>query len=158
MRFATEEEAEEAEYKKRNGAEPVPAAKRNLVRLGWMDQTHIQGRCGKISKELLKSTARLSQPETSRAVAMEVAQLEKDMRCGMEPTHLKEVVRQTSVRGALLLGETNIEGGRYYPTRGAQSGASTIAAFNIMLRRGCENPKKHELRYLAIVDSMVSEP
>eukprot|EP00435_Cladocopium_sp_Y103_P065153 s738_g27.t1 len=81
------------------------------------------------------------------------------------------MARRTSIRGTdlrLLLGEENLEvpypAYRWfwkevlsYAWREARHiNEGEICAFNVMLKRRAKDPSKHELRYLAIVDSMVT--
>lgn len=94
------------------------------------------------------------------------------MTRGYEPAHLREMARRTSIRGTdlrIFLGDEKIEEVPYpayrwywrevlsYAWREERHiNEGEVAAFNIMLKRRAKDPAKHELRYLAIVDSAVT--
>ena len=128
-------------------------------------------RVQKVETELKLSTNRLRDPETALAVARQVVKLEHGMTTGMERAHLREMARRTSIRGTdvrLLLGDNQAESP--YPAyrwmwhevlayawkESRHINEGEVGAFNVLLRRRCKDPAKHELRYLHVVDSMVS--
>ena len=166
LHFATEEEAE---YKDAWCAAYARGLRRQLA--DWCSRGLLDGRCKNIQKELEKSTDRLAQPVTANMVANEITELEQDMLPGHESIHLRQMARRLSIRGTdlrLLLGEDNLEvpypAYRWYwhevlsyawkEERNINEGE--VAAFNVMLKRRSKDPAKHELRYLAVVDSLVT--
>ena len=168
LKFATEEEAE---YKEAWCQAYAQGLRQQLDKLGWIDKALKIGRQKTFLKELTQSTQRLSVPSVAREVAIEVAQMEQSMHVGLERKHLREMARRTSIRGTdvrLLLGENGLE--TPYPAyrwlwhevlayawrepRHINEGEGT--AFNVMLRRRCKDPSKHEARYLNVVDSLVT--
>jgi hypothetical protein len=166
LHFATEEEAE---YKPQWCEAYARGLKRQLH--PWIVRGLLDGRCRKLQKELEKSTARLSDPCVANTVANEIVLLEDGMGRGSEAAHLREMARRTSIRGTDLrlgLGVDNLEvpypAYRWYwhevlsyawrEERHINEGE--VSAFNVMLKRRAKNPAKHELRYLAVVDSMVT--
>lgn len=168
LHFATEEEAE---YKPLWCQAYARGLRKHLEDLGWIQQSLVQGRARSIIKELEQATARLSHPDNINFVATEVAELEKNMAPGMERQHLRRMIRMTSIRGTdlrLMFGDNGIEvpypayrwlwqevlSYKWREERRINEGE--LAAFNVMLRRRTRNPKKHEMRYLAILDSLVT--
>ena len=166
LHFATEEEAE---YKPQ-WCEAYPRGLKRQLH-PWIVRGLLDGRCRKLQKELEKSTARLSDPCVANTVANEIVLLEDGMGRGSEAAHLREMARRTSIRGTDLrlgLGVDNLEvpypAYRWYwhevlsyawrEERHINEGE--VSAFNVMLKRRAKNPAKHELRYLAVVDSMVT--
>lgn len=166
LHFATEEEAE---YKDAWCAAYARGLRRQLS--DWCSRGLLDGRCKTIQKELEKSTDRLANPVTANMVANEITDLEQDMLPGHENIHLRQMARRLSIRGTdlrLLLGDDNVEvpypAYRWYwrevlsyawkEERNINEGE--VAAFNVMLKRRSKDPAKHELRYLAVVDSLVT--
>ena len=166
LHFATEEEAE---YKPAWCAAYARGLKQQLSE--WSARGVKDGRCKVIQAELEKSTDRLADPANANMVANEIIELEQDMLPGHESIHLRQMARRLSIRGTdlrLLLGETNLEvpypAYRWYwhevlayawkEERNINEGE--VAAFNVMLKRRSKDPAKHELRYMAVVDSLVT--
>eukprot|EP00435_Cladocopium_sp_Y103_P026303 s2664_g6.t1 len=166
VRYATEEEAE---YKPLWCQGYARGLRRQLE--PWIQRSHLDGRCRKVEQELLTSTTRLSDPPTANAVANEVMILESGMRRGGEVSHLKEMARRTSIRGSdlrlFLTGEAvevpypafrwrwkEVLSYAWREERHINQGE--ISAFNVMLKRRTKDPSKHEMRYLAVLDSMVT--
>eukprot|EP00435_Cladocopium_sp_Y103_P071663 s228_g38.t1 len=166
VHFATEEEAE---YKPLWCQAYARGLRRQLE--PWIQRSYLDGRCKRVEKDLLSSTTRLSDPATANAVANEVMSLEADMRRGNEKGHLKEMARRTSIRGSdlrLFLTRESVE--VPYPAyrwrwkevlsyawrEERHINQGEISAFNVMLKRRSKDPRKHELRYLAVLDSMVT--
>lgn len=138
---------------------------------GWFAHAETRGREIILARELGQSTARLKDDKIASLVAEEVALLEVQMKPGLEVAHLQQMIRRTSIRGGdikLFLWDSHQE--IPYPAyrwrwnevlsyawnseRHINEGE--VSAFNIMLRRRAKESKNHEMRYLAIVDSMVS--
>ena len=138
---------------------------------GWFAHAETRGREIILARELGQSTARLKDDKIASLVAEEVALLEVQMKPGLEVAHLQLMIRRTSIRGGdikLFLWDSHQE--IPYPAyrwrwnevlsyawnseRHINEGE--VSAFNIMLRRRAKESKNHEMRYLAIVDSMVS--
>jgi len=166
LRFAT---ADEAEYK----VEWCNAYARGLRRQvdTWIQRSLLDGRCRVLKQELEKSTSRLSVPAVANMVANELVTLEVNMVPGHEAIHLREMAQRLSIRGSdlrLHLGDENLEvpypAYRWYweevmsyawkEERHINEGE--VAAFNIMLKRRAKDPSKHEMRYMAVVDSLVT--
>lgn len=138
---------------------------------GWFAHAETRGREIILARELGQSTTRLKDDKIASLVAEEVALLEVQMKPGLEVAHLQQMIRRTSIRGGdikLFLWDSHQE--IPYPAyrwrwnevlsyawnseRHINEGE--VSAFNIMLRRRAKESKNHEMRYLAIVDSMVS--
>eukprot|EP00435_Cladocopium_sp_Y103_P007817 s1173_g2.t1 len=166
IRYATEEEAE---YKPLWCEAYARGLRRQLE--PWIRHSYLDGRCRRVEAELLTSTNRLSDPSIANAVANEVMTLERDMARGNEVGHLKEMARRTSIRGSdlrlFLTGESvevpypayrwrwkEVLSYAWREERHINQGE--ISAFNIMLKRRSKDPRKHEMRYLAVLDSMVT--
>lgn len=168
LRFATEEESE---YKQAWCDAYAQGLKAQLVKLGWIEKALVAGRLKKIIKELQQSTQRLSDPAVALEVGREVAVLERGMQVGLERQHLREMARRTSIRGTdvrLLLGDNGLEAP--YPAyrwlwhevlayawrEERHINEGEVGAFNVLLRRRAKDPSKHEMRYLNVVDSLVT--
>jgi hypothetical protein len=166
LHFATEEEAE---YKQLWCEAYARGLKRQIQ--SWIVRGLLDGRCRRVQQELVKSTARLSDPCVANTVANEIVLLEDGMGRGNEAAHLREMARRTSIRGTdlrLNLSADNLEvpypAYRWYwhevlayawkEERHINEGE--VSAFNVMLKRRAKNPAKHVLRYLAVLDSMVT--
>eukprot|EP00435_Cladocopium_sp_Y103_P066496 s82_g28.t1 len=166
VRYATEEEAE---YKPLWCQAYARGLRRQLE--PWIRHSYLDARCRRVEAELLTSTNRLSEPSVANAVANEVMVLEGDMKRGNEVAHLKEMARRTSIRGSdlrlFLTGESvevpypayrwrwkEVLSYAWREERHINQGE--ISAFNIMLKRRTKDPRKHEMRYLAVLDSMVT--
>eukprot|EP00435_Cladocopium_sp_Y103_P059207 s283_g21.t1 len=165
LKFATEEESE---YKVAWCDAYARGLKAQLMRLGWIERAIREGRLCKIAKELSQSTQRLSDPVVADEVGRQVELIEYGMREGMERAHLREMARRTSIRGTdvrLLMtdGVTEAPYPAYrwlwrevlaYAWRESRHiNEGEVSAFNVMLRRRCKDPAKHEMRYLNVVDS-----
>ena len=169
LHFATEDESA---YKVDWCKAYARGLKRQFVAQGWLQQAIQVGRQQKIWMELKQSTQRLQDEQVSYQIAGDLALLETNMRPGGERAHLKEMVRRTGIRGTdIKLCFTQDGLAAPYPAyrwlwRDILSYAwrferhineGEVAAFNVMLKRRAKTPTKHSMRYLAIVDSMVSQ-
>ena len=168
LQFATEEESE---YKKEWCEAYARGLRREAEFRGWLVHAETLGREAILTRQLLQSTARLRAEELATLVAREIAALELNMKPGLEASHLKEMIRKTSIRGSDIrmhlrdqVNEIPYPAYRWWwkevlsyawnSERHINEGE--VGAFNIMLRRRAKEARCHEMRYLAIVDSMVS--
>jgi len=168
LQFATEEESE---YKVDWCVAYAQGLRREAEIRGWISHAESMGRAMLLTRQLLQSTQRLKNREIAYKVAQAVTLLEVGMKPGSERDRLKEMVRQTSIRGSDIRLHLKEDANEIpYPAyrwhwkevlsyswnseRHINEGE--VSAFNIMLRRRAKEAKHHEMRYLAIVDSMVS--
>ena len=168
LQFATEEESE---YKVDWCVAYAQGLRREAEIRGWILHAESMGRAMLLTRQLLQSTQRLKNREIAYKVAQAVTLLEVGMKPGSERDHLKEMVRQTSIRGSDIRLHLKEDANEIpYPAyrwhwkevlsyswnseRHINEGE--VSAFNIMLRRRAKEAKHHEMRYLAVVDSMVS--
>ena len=168
LHFATEDESE---YKLAWCQAYARGLRREAENRGWLAHAETTGREAILTRQLSQSTNRLKDVKLAEQVAEQVALLEVKMRPGLELAHLKEMVSRTSIRGGdsrLFLWDSHQE--IPYPAyrwrwkevllyawnKERHINEGEVSAFNIMLRRRAKESRNHEMRYLAVVDSMVT--
>ena len=168
LHFATEDESQ---YKLAWCQAYARGLRREAENRGWLAHAETTGREAILTRQLTHSTNRLKELKLAEQVAEQVALLEVKMKPGLELAHLKEMVSRTSIRGSdikLYLWDSHQE--IPYPAyrwrwkevlsyawnKERHINEGEVSAFNIMLRRRAKESRNHEMRYLAVVDSMVT--